>query len=414
MVRAGWSFLKFSASKLSHADSTSGPSATSQPIPTNTSAMRSASWVSGWRAPRGLRSHGSVTSTASSTSTRCVALQHQGGVPLRRTPPGPRGARRSPACPRRRGSGPGSDPSSRRASSSGARSPRCAGLTAASAARSAAAANAVPGRGDGGGQRVGVCADVGLPSWRPDLWVRTRRACDIRRHLATCGSPSRPVLRPIIGRDRRRRAPTLAYRHTAAAVARLRLSARPWIGDPDAVVGLLGHGRRNAVRLATEYPGDGPGEQRRDRRVVQVELAAGVGDEQSSARPRGTRRARRRRRARGRSARWNTEPVEARTRLAVVRVDGVAREHDRVGARGVGDPHDGARVAGVGDRDAHGDEPTGRRASARSSGTSSRSQTAKMPCGVTVSERLAAARSVIRTTGAGAERARDGAPRRRR
>ena len=38
--------------------------------------------------------------------------------------------------------------------------------------------------------------------------------------------------------------------------------------------------------------------------------------------------------------------------------------------------------------------------SARSSGTSSRSQTAKIPCGVTVSERLAAARSVIRT-GAG-------------
>ena len=32
MVRAGWSLPKFSASKLSHDDSTSGPSATSQPI----------------------------------------------------------------------------------------------------------------------------------------------------------------------------------------------------------------------------------------------------------------------------------------------------------------------------------------------------------------------------------------------
>jgi hypothetical protein len=29
MVRAGWSFLKFRASKLSHSVSTSGPSATS-------------------------------------------------------------------------------------------------------------------------------------------------------------------------------------------------------------------------------------------------------------------------------------------------------------------------------------------------------------------------------------------------
>ena len=39
MVRAGWSGPRLRASKLSHSASTTGPSATSQPIATNTSAM---------------------------------------------------------------------------------------------------------------------------------------------------------------------------------------------------------------------------------------------------------------------------------------------------------------------------------------------------------------------------------------
>jgi hypothetical protein len=47
-----------------------GPSATSQPMATKTSQMRSWIVVSGWRAPAGSRSGSSVTSTASSTSTR--------------------------------------------------------------------------------------------------------------------------------------------------------------------------------------------------------------------------------------------------------------------------------------------------------------------------------------------------------
>ena len=51
MVRAGWSGPRLSASKLSHSASTTGPSATSQPIATNTSAMRSDSVVTGCRAP---------------------------------------------------------------------------------------------------------------------------------------------------------------------------------------------------------------------------------------------------------------------------------------------------------------------------------------------------------------------------
>ncbi len=68
--RAGWSGPVFSASKFSHSASSSGPSATSYPIPTNTSAIRSFSVVNGCRAPRGSRSKGSVTSTRSSASTR--------------------------------------------------------------------------------------------------------------------------------------------------------------------------------------------------------------------------------------------------------------------------------------------------------------------------------------------------------
>ena len=58
-----------SASKLYHSASTSGPSATSYPIATNTSASLSAIIETGWRAPGGVRSAGSVTSTRSVTRT---------------------------------------------------------------------------------------------------------------------------------------------------------------------------------------------------------------------------------------------------------------------------------------------------------------------------------------------------------
>ena len=69
MVRAGWSGMKFSASKLSHSASSSGPSATSQPMATNTSIIWSIRAVIGWIAPVGASSTGRVTSTRSSTST---------------------------------------------------------------------------------------------------------------------------------------------------------------------------------------------------------------------------------------------------------------------------------------------------------------------------------------------------------
>ena len=57
MVRAGWSGMKLSASKLSHSASSSGPSATSQPMATKTSSIRSISAVIGCTAPTGAELH---------------------------------------------------------------------------------------------------------------------------------------------------------------------------------------------------------------------------------------------------------------------------------------------------------------------------------------------------------------------
>ena len=155
MVRAGWSFLKFSASKFSQPDSTSGPSATSQPIPTNTSAMRSASWVSGWRAPRGWRSHGSVTSTASSTSTRSSRSSTSAAWRASNASWASWRAAftRLPASAR---SGPGSD--AELAAGEQQRGPvaEVGGLGGGQRGEVGRARERLPGRGDGGGQRVGV------------------------------------------------------------------------------------------------------------------------------------------------------------------------------------------------------------------------------------------------------------------
>ena len=81
-LRAGWSGGKFSASKLNCSVSTSGPSASSQPIATKVSAMCSARMVIGCRAPIGWRVDGRVTSMRSATSTGGVALGPQDRQPL--------------------------------------------------------------------------------------------------------------------------------------------------------------------------------------------------------------------------------------------------------------------------------------------------------------------------------------------
>ncbi len=70
MVRAGWSGMKLRASKFIHSASSSGPSATSQPMPTNTSSIRFISAVTGCTAPSGAMATGSVTSTRSSARVR--------------------------------------------------------------------------------------------------------------------------------------------------------------------------------------------------------------------------------------------------------------------------------------------------------------------------------------------------------
>ena len=105
--------------------------------------------VSGCRAPRGRRSHGRVTSTRSSTSTRCARSRSELGVPgvvARPGSPARASLTRLPASDFAAG---GSAPISRRASETGARSPRCWWRTAASASRSAASANAFSACGDG-------------------------------------------------------------------------------------------------------------------------------------------------------------------------------------------------------------------------------------------------------------------------
>ena len=139
--RAGWSPPKLSASKLNHSCSTSGPSATSQPIAMKTSQISSWTVVSGCRAPIGSRGGTTVTSTASSTRTRASRSASRA---VRRSSYAAWTACRTtltrlPASDR---SSVGSEPSARRASASGARSPRCAVRSAGRSARVAVAANA--------------------------------------------------------------------------------------------------------------------------------------------------------------------------------------------------------------------------------------------------------------------------------
>ena len=141
MVRAGWSGMKFSASKLSHSASSSGPSATSQPMATNTSIIWSIRAVIGWIAPVGARSTGRVTSTRSSTrrwasSTSAISPSRAARAWAIRPRAWPI---RLPASLRAWG---GRAPISRLARAIGDRSPAWASRAALSSASEVAAANA--------------------------------------------------------------------------------------------------------------------------------------------------------------------------------------------------------------------------------------------------------------------------------
>ena len=156
MVRAGWSFLKFSASKLSQADSTSGPSATSQPIADEhvgdalgelrdrvPGAARAA--VPRQRDVDGLLDEHPL-----------VALGTRARRAGRRTPPAPRWRAAFTRLPASARAGPGSDPSSRRASSSGGAVAEVRGLGGGQRGEVGRGRERLAGRGDGGVERVGV------------------------------------------------------------------------------------------------------------------------------------------------------------------------------------------------------------------------------------------------------------------
>ena len=68
LPRAGCHSGMFKASKLYQADSTSGPSATVKPIPTNTSSRRSRAWVTRWSDPRRAVPRHSVRSSRSASN----------------------------------------------------------------------------------------------------------------------------------------------------------------------------------------------------------------------------------------------------------------------------------------------------------------------------------------------------------
>src|SRR4051794_700584 len=75
MSRAGWSGAKLSAPKLCHSSSTSGPSATVNPSPTNTSSSRSHAWVTSCLWPcRRSRPRNSVRSRRSTSSVAWRAI----------------------------------------------------------------------------------------------------------------------------------------------------------------------------------------------------------------------------------------------------------------------------------------------------------------------------------------------------
>ena len=119
--RAGWAGGMLSASKLYQSVSISGPSATSNPMPTNTSSSASRVWVTRWRWPRaagaatepGMNSVRSsrlsaisrASSSAAISARRLLEQLLDGGPglvqPLARAPCGRRGrARRAPGRPR--------------------------------------------------------------------------------------------------------------------------------------------------------------------------------------------------------------------------------------------------------------------------------------------------------------------------
>src|SRR3546814_634771 len=125
--------------------------------------------------------------------------------------------------------------------------------------------------------------------------------------------------------------------------------------DRDAVVGECGQLGRKAPGLVAEQPRRRSGEQTVVGRVVQVDLTGTIGSEHDQAGSLGTAYGVR---GLGLGREWQVKETAhgGPHGLGVVGVDGASRQHDRVGSGRVGGADHRARVAGVPDVGADGDE----------------------------------------------------------
>ncbi len=182
----------------------------------------------------------------------------------------------------------------------------------------------------------------------------------------------------------------------AAAVARLRLSARPRIRIRTRWSASAARSSGEPVRLVAEEPGRGPVEQVAG--IVEQHLAPAVGSQHREAGLLSGADG-----AGGVGLEGDRQVEHAAHAgpdgLGVVEVDRLAGQHDRVDAERVGGADQGAGVAGVTDLGAQGHQrraPWPGRRGRRPAATSTNEQTATRPAGVTLSLSEARARSSTR------------------
>ena len=287
MLRAGWRGGMLRASKLYQSVSTSGPSATVKPMPTNTSSRRSMVWVTRWRWPR--RGAGHHLGEVEALGLQPRPARVGGQLPRRRSASGRLRAARGPSL-----SGPTRVPPLLRRQ--GAEAGLAGGQRRALAqhARSRAAAQLVERGGAGDGRRgTGATTVARGPRPSPSSW---------RASVADAGPVrAEPVARPLAGAPRStgRRRPC---RRSATRCARHR--------DGDQLVEPLG--RAPAGRpcgLVAEHERDGRGEvglgRGRARRWPPCRGAAGPPRPGASSTSTGL--------ASATTGTWNSDPAEART-----------------------------------------------------------------------------------------------------
>src|SRR4051794_7213067 len=359
--RAGWSGSKLSASKLNHSASTSGPSATSQPMPTKTSVMRSVMVSSGWRAPGAVRSTGSVTSTASCTMTRASRSASSSSrrassafaTTWRALPT------RWPASLRAAG---GRAPISRLARASGLTSPACSRRTCLKASRSGAAARAARAWATAWSTASWLSIATSTGSYwvfGPDMVRRPLRR--MREGPRVCQITPRALPR-VSAWAVRAGGGVEADGGGGGEVEALGAAVDR---DPDDGVGRGEGVLRQAPRLVAEHPGDRAREGALAALgvVLQVVEVGGARDVRRQHRETGA--AQRLDGVGERDARRHRQveqaPGAGADALGVEHVDARVGEHAPAGTRGVRGPHHRAGVAWVADVRQDGHEPGGRR-----------------------------------------------------